>query len=61
MPIVDELCVRVKHGYKGKIGEILDSIRRAHYTFRLKHNYMAYFPILISYKEVDIFWSRMGS
>lgn len=28
MPIVDELCVKVKHGYRGKIGEILDSIRR---------------------------------
>lgn len=28
MPIVDELCVKVRHGYKGKIGEILDSIRR---------------------------------
>lgn len=28
LPIVDELCVRVKHGYKGRIGDILDSIRR---------------------------------
>lgn len=28
IPIVDELCIREKHGYKGELGIVLDSIRR---------------------------------
>lgn len=28
MPVIDELCVSVHHGYRGKVTEILDSIRR---------------------------------